>query len=408
MTAPAEPDVDVPPLGKDRRVQAWVVSTGVSRAGDTAWLLGLAWTAAQVGGAHGAGLVVGIGTLPRAMLTIFGGALADRVDARRTMVVANLGRIAVLLAGIALITWWGLSIGLLVAIALTFGAIDAVYNPASATMPRQLVRPDDLGGVSAMFQLAYRLAGFVGAPIGGVLIALGDLRLVMAVDAVSFVFVSLLLAFVLRPRFARTLSCGTSMRADIVSGLRYIRDTPPVRTLVVALSGLNLFVSPVIAVGLVLRARAEGWSSTSLGLMEAAIAVFAAVASAIAIKWRPSRPARTGLLLLVVQAAACIAVGVAPFLAMYAAMAVIGLTAGFASSLLSGAYMRAVDNEFLGRTSSIMGVADDSLMPVAMVAFGALAAGTSIALGCLLMGVGFALLVSWSASRSTLALVDTP
>jgi MFS family permease len=391
-----------PPLRRDRRVQAWVVTSGVSQAGDSAWLLGLAWTAAQVGGAHGAGLVIGIGTLPRALLTIFGGALADRLDARRTMVLSNFGRMLVLLAGIALISAMGVSITLLVVIAVTFGVIDALYRPAASTMPRQLVRPDDLGGVSAMFQLANRLAGFVGAPLGGILVAAGGLRLVMLADAVSFVAVSVILATVLKPRLPRPLSRGSSVRADIVDGLRYVRGSTSVRTLVVALSGLNLFVSPVLAVGVVLRAHEAGWSSTSLGLMEATIAVSAAIASAYAIAWRPQRAARTGLLLLVPQAIACMVVGVAPYAAMYVAMIVIGVTAGLASALLSGAFQRTVAPEYLGRAGGILSLGDDALMPVAMVAFGALAAGTSVAFGCLLMGVGFALLVTWSAARPAL------
>jgi MFS family permease len=395
--------VEIPPLRRDRRVQAWVVSSGISAAGDSAWMLGLAWTAAQVGGAHGAGLVMGIGTLPRALLTVFGGALADRLDARRTMVMSNLGRVVVLLVGIAWITMTEVTIPLLVAIAVTFGAIDALYRPAASTMPRQLVRPDDLGGVSAMFQLSFRLASFVGAPLGGVLVAAGGLRLVMIVDAASFVALSVLLATVLKPRLPRALSRGRSMRADIVDGLAYIRRTSAVRTLVVALSGLNLFVSPVLAVGVVLRARDAGWSSTSLGLMEATIAVSAAAASAYAIAWRPDRAARTGLLLLVLQAAACVAVGIAPYAAMYVAMVVIGITAGLASALLSGAFQRTVAPEYLGRTGSIQALGDDALMPLAMISFGALAAGTSIALACTLMGMGFAVLVTWSATRPAVA-----
>jgi MFS family permease len=395
----AEAEAGIPPLGRDRRVQAWVVSVGISQAGDAAWLLGLAWTSAQIGGAHGAALVIGIGTLPRALLTIFGGALADRLDARRTMVWSNIGRIAVLIATIAVASVTDLTIAMLVAVQLIFGTVDAIYRPASATMPRQLVRADDLGGVSAMFQLAGRLAGFVGAPLGGVLVAVGGLRAVALADAVSFVFISALLAFALKPRLPRRLSTGRSIRADIAAGLRYIAHTPSVRTLVIALSGLNLFISPVLAVGVVLRVRQEGWSSTSLGLIEATVAIAAAAASAAAVPWRPTRPARIGLLLLVVQSAAMVILGWAPYAGMFVGAAMVGATAGLASALLSGAFMRTVAEDYLGRTSSIQALGDDAVMPLAMIGFGALAAGTSIGLACTLMAIGFATLVTWSAFR---------
>jgi MFS family permease len=395
----AAAEQSIPPLRRDRRVQAWAASVGISQAGDAAWLVGLAWTSAQIGGAHGAALVMGIGTLPRALLTIFGGALADRLDARRTMVWSNLGRIAVLSGAIAVMSSSGVTIGLLVVIQVVFGAVDALYRPASSTMPRQLVRADDLGGVAALFQLAGRLASFVGAPLGGILIAVGGLRAVALADAASFVFIAVLLAFVLKPRIPRRLSSGGSIRSDIAAGLRYIVRTPSVRTLVLALSGLNLFISPVLAVGVVLRVHAEGWSSTSLGLIEATVAIAAAAASAAAVPWRPRRPARVGLLLLVIQSAAMVVIGWAPLAGMYVGAAMVGITAGLASALLSGAFMRTVAEDYLGRTSSIQALGDDAIMPLAMLGFGALAAGTSVGLACSLMAFGFATLVTWSAFR---------
>jgi MFS family permease len=155
--------IEVPPLRRDRRVQAWVVSTGISQAGDVAWMIGLAWTAAKIGSAAETGLVVGIGTLPRALMLLFGGALADRLDARRVMILMNIARILVLATGAVIAETAGLSIPILVAVAVLFGLFDAIYDPASSTLPRQFVRTEDLGATAAMFQLSRRIATFVGA-----------------------------------------------------------------------------------------------------------------------------------------------------------------------------------------------------------------------------------------------------
>jgi len=159
-------------------------------------------------------------------------------------------------------------------------------------------------------------------------------------------------------------------------------------------------------VGLVLRAHESHWSPASLGLMEATIAAAAAAASACAIAWRPARSARTGLLLLTVQAAACVAVGFTPFVETFVAMVVVGVTAGLASVLLSAAFMRTVAPAYLGRTGSILGLGDDALMPLATVAFGAMAASASVAAACAVMGTTFAGLVTWSATRPAFAASD--
>ena len=389
----------LPPLRKDARVIAWVLASSLSQVGDVAWFIGLAWTAVHVAGPAGAGLVMGIGSVPRAAILLLGGALADRLDPRRTMVVANLARIAVLLAAILVVETRTSSLVLLLLVAAVFGLVDGMYDPASGTMPRQLVRPDDLAAVSSMFQLGSRTATLVGAPLGGVLVATGGLASVMAFDAISFAVIAVVLALLLKPRFPLERSRGRSVRSDLADGFRYLRRAPSARTLTIAVSGLNLFVGPVTAVGLVLRTKAEGWGAANLGIFEACIGAAAAVGAVIAMRWRPRAPARTGLLILAGQAAACAGVGFSPYAGVVGCMLVIGLTAGLASAFLSGAFQRTIEPAYLGRTGSMVMLSDQALMPLAMTGFGALAGLTSIVTACTVVGAGFAVLVLWSASR---------
>ncbi len=396
---PAVTPDQIPPLRRDARILTWVLASSLSRTGDVAWFIGLAWTAAHVAGPAGAGLVMGIGSLPRAAILLLGGAYADRLDARRTMIVANLSRIAVLVAAIVVVESGQTTIALLLVVAVVFGLVDGLYNPASGTMPRQLVRPDDLAAVSSMFQLGSRIATLVGAPLGGLLVATGGLSAVMTFDAISFLAIAVVLALVVRPRFPLPRAQGHSVRADLVDGFRYLRRAPSARALTIALMGLNVFVGPVTAVGLVLRTKDEGWGSTSLGLFEACIGAGAAVGAVVAMRWRPKAPARTGLLILVGQAAACAGVGFLPYAGVVGCMLVIGVTAGLASAFLSGAFQRAIDPSYLGRAGSMVMLSDDAVMPLAMTGFGALAGGTSIVAACAVTGAGFAALVLWSALR---------
>ena len=187
---------EAPPFRRDRLVQAWSVVSGISLAGDSAWFVAFAWTAATITDPATAGLIIGAGTIPRALTALYGGALADRYDARRVVVLANAGRIALLIVGTALATVGGVSVPLLLAVAIVFGVLDAIHNPAAMTLPRTLVRTDDLPAAAGLMQVAGRLARFGGRPLGGVLVAVGGLRLVMVVDAVTFAVV----AGVRRPR----------------------------------------------------------------------------------------------------------------------------------------------------------------------------------------------------------------
>ncbi|RZT17607.1 MFS transporter [Kribbella sp. VKM Ac-2569] len=388
-----------PPLRRDRRVQGWIASAAVSQAGDMAWYVGLAWSAAQVTGPAGAGLVMGIGALPKALILLYGGALADRFDGRRTMILANLARIVVLTVAATAVAIWGLSLALLATVAVAFGAVDALYTPASGTLPRRMVRSEDLVKLSAGSQLAQRLATFAGAPLGGLLVAHGGLITVMIVDAASFVVIAVALAFLVKPRLPQPVSTGHSIRADLRDGFAYLKRDARARTLVIAFSGLNLCVGPILAVGLVQRTHSAGWGSAWYGWFEACSGVAAAVGALVAMRWKPADVARSGLLALVVQAAGCAMIGLMPKLGVFVAMAMIGCTAGLASAQLSAAFQQSVDPTYLGRSFSIVNLSDEAMMPLAMVGFGALISLSSIPIACVLVATLFASLVLWAAIR---------
>ena len=388
-----------PPLRRDRRVHGWIASAAVSQAGDMAWYVGLAWSAAQVTSPAGAGLVMGIGALPKALILLYGGALADRFDGRRTMILANLARIVVLAVAASAVAIWGLSLALLATVAVVFGAVDALYAPASGTLPRRMVQSEDLVKLSAGTQLAQRLAIFGGAPLGGLLVAHGGLITVMIVDAVSFVVIAVALAFLVKPRLPQPVSTGHSIRADLRDGFAYLKRDVRARTLVIAFSGLNLCVGPILAVGLVQRTHSAGWGSAWYGWFQACSGVAAAAGALVAMRWKPTDLARSGLLALVVQAAGCAMIGLMPKLGVFVAMAMIGCTAGIASAQLSAAFQQSVDPTYLGRSFSIVNLSDEAMMPLAMVGFGALISLASIPVACVLVAVLFAALVLWAAVR---------
>jgi MFS family permease len=392
--------IEVPPLRRDYRVHAWIAARGLSDLGDTVWLISLAWTAVTLVGPAQAGLLVGIGTLPRAALILVGGVFADRWDTRRTVIASNAARVAVLVVGVLVLDAVdGHSFVVLAGVSLAFGVADAVHNPAAGTMAPQMVRPDDLRPLMALFQTVSRLARLAGAPVGGVLIAAFDIRVAMLADAASFAVIGVVYALWLHPRFPRPPASGAPWRRDLVSGLGYIRRTPPVRAMLVAFSGLNLFVGPALAVGMALRVSDQQWGAHTLGVLEACVGAGAAAGALGAARSKTTRPALVGFVILVLQGLGIAGIGFGGRLFVGVAAVFVGITAGAASTYLSALFLLTVDREYLGRAQSVVGLADDGLMPVAMVGFGFLAALTGVTVACVTAGAGMSLLCAWSARR---------
>ncbi|KJL18546.1 Enterobactin exporter EntS [Microbacterium oxydans] len=380
MSAVIDPEeiVAPPPFRRDRLVHAWIGVKALSDAGDALWTIALAWTAVQVASPAVAGLIVAAGTVPRAVILLFGGVIADRADPRRVMLVFNVLRVGVLVA----VSLWVLAtpptVTVLLFAAIAFGICDAFYEPSAGTIARQLVRAADLPSYGAAAQTASRLGTMGGAAIGGFIVAHAGLAGSASVNALTFTLVVAFIAIWLRPRFRLVRAEKESALRGIARGFAHLSDSPTTRTLVIALSGLNLAVGPAIGIGLALRAHAEGWGAQAVGLFEALLGLGAALGAISVVKWRPSHEARGGFRALVIQGAGIIALGIGPAWSVAIAAFVIGATAGYASVLLSATFSATVDTAYLGRMSSLTRLGDDCLMPLAMAGFGALASSTAL------------------------------
>ncbi|QSB14737.1 MFS transporter [Natronosporangium hydrolyticum] len=401
VTSTATADPTLPPLRRDARLFGWVTSHGLSSLGDTMIMVGLVYTAAQVAPPAQVGLVSAAAVLPQAVLGLLGGALVDRTEARRVMVAANLLLLLVMLGGLAVLLTTGASIWLLLAVALGAGTAMSMYNPATFAFPRQLRQVSEMGQVAGVRQLADRAAGIGGPPLAGLLVAALGLAGVLAAEAFLVAMVAVLLLLI-RPRWPRERAGGANMWSDIRSGLAYIGRTPRVRGLLIAVAGLNVFAAPVTAVGLALRATDEGWGAGGLGVLLGSIGAAAALATVGMLRWRPRRPVLVALVALLGQAVGLVVVGFAPFPVALAATITVGLTAGVASPLLAGAVQAIVEESYLARVGSVIGLTDSAAVPLSVAGFGVLAGTASVAVACAVCGGGLILQLAYSLTRREL------
>ena len=389
-------------FGKDRVAVGWLGVKAVSDAGDALWTVALAWTAVHVASPAVAGLVVAAGTIPRAVVLLLGGVVADRREARLVMLAVNVIRVAVLVGTAVWVIVAGTTVPLLLLAAVAFGLCDALYEPSAATISRQLVPSDQLPAYAGASQTATRLGSMTGAALGGVVVAVWGLGGSAVANAVTFAVVVGYLALVLRPRFPLPRAEAEPVLRGVARGFEHLRDEPMTRTLVLALSGLNLAVSPALALGVALRAQAEGWGSGTLGLLQALVALGAAIGALALIRWRPPHEAVVGFWLLVLQGIAIVGIGVGSAVTTAIACAVIGVTAGAASALLGAVFMATVDGTYLGRMSSILRLGDDVLMPVSMVCFGALVGAAGLGAACAAYGLAMAGLMVLPLTRPSI------
>ena len=274
------------PAFRDPNVLRWLGAYTTSVTGDVAYFLILSWTAIRAAGPAQVGAVLAVGAIPRAVLMLGGGVLADRFGPRRVLLASDVVRCAVVLGAAALTGIDGPRLWPLYVVALLFGVVDAVFMPAVGALPPRLTEHDQLARVQGMRVLAVRFSNAVGPLIASFLLAAQGAAGAFAVVGVLFgVSVGLLRVVRVGPVEAAgragTGECAPRGRllGELRDGLRYLRGHRRLRRLVWVIGlGEMCFSGPLFA-GLVLLADERGWGTAALGWILTAFSVGGAVSA---------------------------------------------------------------------------------------------------------------------------------
>ncbi len=197
-------------------------------------------------------------SLPFFVLAIPAGALADVVDRRRLSLVA-LGWLAAttaLLAALSLADHAGPAT--LLGLTFMIGIGSALLAPALAAIIPDLVPREEIESAVSLNGISMNVARAAGPAIGGVVVAAAGAGATFALNAFSFVAVMAVLLRWRRAPVERKLP-PEELFGAMRAGIRYVRHSPPLRTVLVR---TGTFVLPASAVWALLPLYARD----SLGL----------------------------------------------------------------------------------------------------------------------------------------------
>lgn len=253
------------------------------------WLLASSWTTnigdgvAMAAGpllvasqTHDARLVALAAALQRLPWLVFGlhaGAIADRVDRRRLVVVANLVRAAVLAGLCAAIGTGHVDIGVVLVSMFALGVAEVFVDTTAATLTPMLVEKADLGIANARLQAGFLTANqLVGPPVGAFLFAAGMVwPFVLQVVAV-------LLGVVLVQRIATAAGgvrgpVDTHVWHDIRDGVVWLWRHSAMRTLALVIFSFNITWGAAWSVLVLWSLHRVGMGEVGFGLLTTAAAV---------------------------------------------------------------------------------------------------------------------------------------
>lgn len=253
-----------------------LTASGISNLGDGIFIVALPLLAVRLSDDPiSVSLVAAATVLPWLVFALPIGAMVDRYDRKRIMVVTDSSR-AVLVSVLALLVAFDVvEIWMLWVLALALGTAEVFFDSASqAMLPAVVPAPllEKANGRKYSVDVTTNL--FVGTPLGSLLFT-AAVALPFGVDAASFV-VAVILVAGLKGNFRASnapRSETASLYAEMRTGMRWLRKQPVLRSIAISLALNNLAFQMPQAV-FVLFARDElGIGETGFGLLLALMGV---------------------------------------------------------------------------------------------------------------------------------------
>jgi predicted MFS family arabinose efflux permease len=334
------------------------------------------------------GLVTFALGIPLALLILPAGAWADRHNRKHLLVIGQVASLAVLALTTVLVATDLVTIGLLLALAVAFGAAQAVSQPVRTSLIPALVAPQQLYNAIAVNAIAMTLA-MIGGPVLFQLIGdrfgfAGAFGSQVALLAIGLVALGPLRVPV-NPAERHPGSITTQLRDAVV----HIRGEPRVAKLFVLLTVASVTVNPSVMVTLQAFVKEDlGGDGGDVAPLLAAMGLGIAITSSIIM--RKGDMARKGALFqraMMCGSALVVLMGRVPaYHYLIPLTFLMGLAGGFYINMNQGLIQANTPERLMGRVMAIFTLVQLGFMPIGALVLGVVA--SRVGLGTTISGAG--------------------
>lgn len=226
-----------------------------------------------------AGIAAALGALPYILFSLPAGALVDRLDRKRVMILCDIGRAAVLLTVPIAMALNALTVWQLYICALLEGSLFVFFNISEVAALSRVVDKQQLPQAVAQNDVAFSIANIVAPSFGTVLYQFGR-AIPFLFDVVSY-FASAISLFFIKQEFqSNRKQTEMHLVQEIREGMSWLWGQPLIRYMAFCTGGLNFVNAPTQLIIIVL-AKNLGASDAQIGLIFSISAMGAIVGSVI-------------------------------------------------------------------------------------------------------------------------------
>jgi len=267
---------------REKDFRRLVVAMGASAAGD--WIYGTALVVYVYEATRSPAWVAAAGAfrlVPYIFLSPIAGAIADRFDRKKVMVISDLARAALMFA-LAASAAAGAPIVLAIAIAFLSTVAATAFTPALSGFIPKLVEERDLAAANAGISTIEHTALVVGPVFGAVLLLLGSPAAAFALNGVTFlVSAALVIGIKADGHAGDREEEGAGLRKQVAEGLRAVTASGSVGIPIFIYALASLAYGFEIVALVVVAERLIGIGAEGVGFLNAGIGLGGVAAAGI-------------------------------------------------------------------------------------------------------------------------------
>jgi MFS family permease len=334
------------------------------------------------GSALNLGIAFAFSFLPYLLFGLVIGAWVDRLDRRRVMIMVDIGQVVIISAIPVLFLFGALTIWWIYGVAFASTTLRIFTESSQFAAIPSLVDQSDLITANGRIQASFFGATILGPVLAGALIFVMPTPTLLFIDAATFLVSAIMLSLIKRSFNTAATSVDkrarTSLRRDMVDGVRFVFGHPVLRNLAIMLAFGNFLAAIRESQLVVLAERHLQATDFQFGLLNAAagagVVIFSLLASFLR---RYGGLVRLGLVAMQVGGIATIAIAFSPniWIAMPLWALVFG-TDNLYNVCSATLRQEIVPNEMLGRARAIAAMMTLGAFPLGALVGGAVTNAT--------------------------------
>ena len=346
-----------------------------------------------------------ISLLPGVFLGPFVGALVDRWNRRKVMIVAD-SAIALVSAWLAYLFWTGaIHVGHVYVIMLARAIGGTFHWPAMQASTSLMVPEKHLSRVAGLNQTMQGALSIASPPLGALLLGILPLHAIMGIDVGTAAFAIAPLFFILIPQPQRRAEAAAaeggkpSVWADVREGLSYIWHWPGVLAVMCMAAVVNFFLWPAFSLVPILVTKHFGGGALQLGWMNSAWGVGLVLGGLVLSVWGGfRRRIVTSMMGLIGLGLGILLVGLTPATAFWlgaGGLFFATLMMAICNGPIQALFQTVVPPEMQARFFTVIGSMSAAMAPLGMAVAGPVADALGVRVWyvmggvvCILMGIG--------------------